>query len=169
MLTRKLAPEDKSREAVDGYLNGGRWTLVSEIVEIESGKRSDRPELAKALSLCRLPGNNEYVGASVYSVASAQRSCGEAMLIQEDTRKQDAGSPGGQAIEEQVIGLLARGIQLRPTNAQTSPPLYSTNSHWAQFQVLVSATRAWSVPAANEVFAWKVIREPAAARLRGKE
>lgn len=45
---------DAQREAVTGYLNGGKWSLVAEIVEIESGKRSDRPELAKALSLCRL-------------------------------------------------------------------------------------------------------------------
>jgi DNA invertase Pin-like site-specific DNA recombinase len=45
---------EAQREAVAGYLDGGKWTLVSEIVEIESGKRSDRPELARALSLCRL-------------------------------------------------------------------------------------------------------------------
>jgi DNA invertase Pin-like site-specific DNA recombinase len=45
---------EAQREAVSGFLNGGRWSLVSEIVEVESGKRSDRPELAKALSLCRL-------------------------------------------------------------------------------------------------------------------
>src|ERR1700679_1485465 len=45
---------EAQREAVSGYLNGGKWTLVSEIVEVESGKRADRPELAKALSLCRL-------------------------------------------------------------------------------------------------------------------
>ena len=45
---------EAQREAVAAYLNGGHWTLVSEIVEVESGKRSDRPELAKALSLCRL-------------------------------------------------------------------------------------------------------------------
>jgi DNA invertase Pin-like site-specific DNA recombinase len=45
---------EAQREAVEGYLNGGRWKLVQELVEVESGKRSDRPELAKALSLCRL-------------------------------------------------------------------------------------------------------------------
>lgn len=45
---------EAQREAVSGYLNGGQWSLMSEVVEIESGKRSDRPELAKALSLCRL-------------------------------------------------------------------------------------------------------------------
>ena len=42
------------REAVNGFLNGGRWTLVAEVIEVESGKRSDRPKLAQALSLCRL-------------------------------------------------------------------------------------------------------------------
>jgi len=45
---------EAQREAVAEYLNGGKWYLVSEIVEVESGKRSDRPELARALSLCRL-------------------------------------------------------------------------------------------------------------------
>lgn len=45
---------EAQREAVTRYLNGGRWTLVQEVVEVESGKRSDRPELARALSLCRL-------------------------------------------------------------------------------------------------------------------
>jgi DNA invertase Pin-like site-specific DNA recombinase len=44
---------EAQREAVAGYLNGGRWKLVEEVVEVESGKRSDRPELARALSLCR--------------------------------------------------------------------------------------------------------------------
>lgn len=45
---------DAQREAVTGFLNGGKWTLVAEIKEIESGKNSDRPELAKALALCRI-------------------------------------------------------------------------------------------------------------------
>ncbi len=45
---------DAQREAVTGFLNGGSWKLIQEVVEIESGKRGDRPELAKALSLCRL-------------------------------------------------------------------------------------------------------------------
>lgn len=44
---------EAQREAVTNYLNGGRWTLVHEFVEVESGKRADRPELAKALTLCR--------------------------------------------------------------------------------------------------------------------
>ena len=41
---------EAQRAAVDSYLNGGRWTLVAEYVETESGRRSDRRQLAKALA-----------------------------------------------------------------------------------------------------------------------
>src|ERR1700736_6844830 len=41
------------REAVMSYLDGGRWALVDEFTEIESGKRHDRPELMKALAACK--------------------------------------------------------------------------------------------------------------------
>jgi DNA invertase Pin-like site-specific DNA recombinase len=45
---------DAQREAVMAYLNGGRWTLVSEFVEVESGKRDDnRPQLAAAIAACK--------------------------------------------------------------------------------------------------------------------
>ncbi len=47
---------EAQREAVAGYLNGGSWTLIAEVVEVESGKRSDRPKLAEAIRLCRLHG-----------------------------------------------------------------------------------------------------------------
>lgn len=44
---------EAQRAAVAGFLNGGDWTLVREVVEVESGKRNDRPALADALKLCR--------------------------------------------------------------------------------------------------------------------
>src|SRR5690242_16876332 len=42
------------KQAVEKYLNGGRWKLVTEVTEIESGKRNDRPALTSALALCRI-------------------------------------------------------------------------------------------------------------------
>src|SRR3954464_4720255 len=47
---------EAQREAVRCYLNGGNWTLADEVTEVESGKRNDRPELDRALGLCRLYG-----------------------------------------------------------------------------------------------------------------
>ncbi|WP_315783183.1 MULTISPECIES: recombinase family protein [unclassified Bradyrhizobium] len=47
---------EAQREAVSRYLNGGQWSLVAEFTEVESGKRNDRPELAKALQACRVYG-----------------------------------------------------------------------------------------------------------------
>lgn len=45
---------DAQRTAVHTYLNGGAWELVEEFVEVESGKRADRQQLAAALAACRL-------------------------------------------------------------------------------------------------------------------
>jgi DNA invertase Pin-like site-specific DNA recombinase len=47
---------EAQREAVAAHLNGGAWTLLSEYVEVESGKQDARPELAKALAFCKLTG-----------------------------------------------------------------------------------------------------------------
>jgi len=44
---------EAQRKAVADFLNGGRWELLQEFVEVESGKRNDRPQLAEALSICK--------------------------------------------------------------------------------------------------------------------
>jgi DNA invertase Pin-like site-specific DNA recombinase len=47
---------EAQRKAVLDFLNGGRWTLVAEFVETESGAKTDRPKLADALALARAHG-----------------------------------------------------------------------------------------------------------------
>jgi DNA invertase Pin-like site-specific DNA recombinase len=47
---------EAQRAAVLTYLNGGAWTLGGEFTEVESGKHSDRPQLARALETARLTG-----------------------------------------------------------------------------------------------------------------
>src|SRR5262249_4207752 len=44
---------EAQRKSVLDYLDGGRWELVAEFTEVESGKRSDRPELTKAIGVCK--------------------------------------------------------------------------------------------------------------------
>ncbi len=44
---------EAQQAAVRAYLNGGNWKIVAEFVEVESGKRKDRPRLADALAACR--------------------------------------------------------------------------------------------------------------------
>ena len=47
---------EAQRHAVAEFLDGGDWKIVGEFTEVESGKKSDRPELARALAMCRLYG-----------------------------------------------------------------------------------------------------------------
>jgi DNA invertase Pin-like site-specific DNA recombinase len=49
---------EAQRDAVTSFLDGGRWTLIAEYQEIESGKKDDRerPQLAKALHHCKVTG-----------------------------------------------------------------------------------------------------------------
>jgi DNA invertase Pin-like site-specific DNA recombinase len=47
---------DAQKEAVARWLDGGRWRLIGEFTEVESGKRNDRPKLADALRACKLYG-----------------------------------------------------------------------------------------------------------------
>ena len=44
----------EAQRAVANYPNGGEWRIVAEFTEVESGRRSDRPELDKALAAARL-------------------------------------------------------------------------------------------------------------------
>lgn len=45
---------EAQKEAVHSFLAGKGWPPVAEFVEVESGRKSDRPQLAQALAACRL-------------------------------------------------------------------------------------------------------------------
>jgi DNA invertase Pin-like site-specific DNA recombinase len=45
---------EAQRAAVANYLKGGKWHIIAEFKETESGKRSDRPALDKALAAARV-------------------------------------------------------------------------------------------------------------------
>jgi DNA invertase Pin-like site-specific DNA recombinase len=48
---------EAQRAAVESFLNGGRWKLIAEHVEVESGKHDhNRPALNKALDACKVYG-----------------------------------------------------------------------------------------------------------------
>lgn len=47
---------EAQRHAVEAYLNGGRWEVVEEFVEVESGKNNSRPMLTEAIELCHAIG-----------------------------------------------------------------------------------------------------------------
>jgi DNA invertase Pin-like site-specific DNA recombinase len=44
---------EAQHKAIADYLTGGSWELLGEFVEIESGKRNDRPQLEAALAACK--------------------------------------------------------------------------------------------------------------------
>lgn len=44
---------EAQKAAVEAYLNGGKWKLVGDFVEVESGKRKNRPQLQAALAFCK--------------------------------------------------------------------------------------------------------------------
>jgi DNA invertase Pin-like site-specific DNA recombinase len=44
---------EAQKDAVEQRLNGGRWQIVGEFTEVESGKRISRPQLDSAIAACK--------------------------------------------------------------------------------------------------------------------
>lgn len=47
---------EAQRQAIESYLNGGNWKLLKEYIEVESGKKDERPKLSEALVACKRTG-----------------------------------------------------------------------------------------------------------------
>ncbi|QCR00083.1 resolvase [Brevundimonas sp. SGAir0440] len=47
---------EAQKRAVDAYLNGGQWEVVASFEEVESGGKDDRPEMFKAIAMCKATG-----------------------------------------------------------------------------------------------------------------
>lgn len=71
---------DAQRKTVLDYLNGGKWELVAEYTEVESGVRSDRPNLKKAIAQCKSDGATlviaklDRLARSVHFISGLMRS-----------------------------------------------------------------------------------------------
>jgi DNA invertase Pin-like site-specific DNA recombinase len=132
---------EAQRKAVVDYLNGGTWELMAEFTEIESGKKSDRPELAKALAaakrckatlviakLDRLARNVHFVSGlmetKVRFVAVDMPEATPFMLhiyaavAEQEARAISARTKAGLAIAK------ARGVKLGKTGAEILAPKY---------------------------------------------
>jgi DNA invertase Pin-like site-specific DNA recombinase len=48
---------ESQQKAIADYINGSSWELIGEYVEVESGKKNDRPKLNEALKQCSLTGS----------------------------------------------------------------------------------------------------------------
>lgn len=92
---------EAQRAAVEAYLNGGYWTLIQEFVEVESGRNTQRPQLAAALSACRLHGATLVVA----KLDRLSRNAGFLLNLQDSGVKFVAAD--NPQVNEMVVGILA--------------------------------------------------------------
>lgn len=98
---------EAQREAVRAFLAGKGWPPLAEVVEVESGKRRDRPRLAEALALCRVHGATLVIGKldrlarnAAFPAQPAGRGCtlrgrGHARRQRDDHRHHGSGGGAG--------------------------------------------------------------------------
>lgn len=101
---------EAQRSAVAQHLNGGDWQLIKEFVEVETGKLTDRPEeglgksrpeLGKALHLCKITGATLVIAKLDRLSRNAKFLLG---LQQEGVRFVAADMPEAN---EMVVGIMA--------------------------------------------------------------
>ena len=115
---------EAQRAAVAAFLNGGTWTISGEFVEVESGTNAQRPELAKALALCKLTGATlviaklDRLSRNAMFLLSVVEGCGENGVVFCDLPSIPAG-PVGKFIVTQMAAVaeLEAGLISQRTKA----------------------------------------------------
>lgn len=116
---------EAQRRAVEDFLNGGRWKLVEEYVEVETGKKADRPQLQAALNHAKLTG-------ATLVVAKLDRLSRNAHFL---TGLQEGGVPFVCAdmpeANEMVIGIMVQIAQWegKMISERTKAALASVKEH----------------------------------------
>ncbi len=110
---------DAQRQAVAAYV-AGKGTVIAEYQEVESGKRSDRPQLALALTQCRMTGATlvvaklDRLARDVAFLLSVVAGCGDAGVAFCDLPSLPAGPVGKfmltqmAAVAELEAGLISQ-------------------------------------------------------------
>ncbi len=63
------------REAVETFMNRANGVALAEFVEVESGKRADRPKLREALAVCRREQATLRAGETYRVIAVMEFGC----------------------------------------------------------------------------------------------
>jgi hypothetical protein len=75
------------KQKVQAFLDGSRWQLAASFTEVESGRRGDRPELAKALAYCKRHKGTKLIVAD-WGRAVVHTPCARQRLADGGTRLQ---------------------------------------------------------------------------------
>lgn len=115
---------EAQRETVRGFLNGGSWTLLEQVVEVESGKDTERQHLRRALSLCRLHGATLVVAkldrlARNAAFLLSLRDAGVNFVV--------AGMPGANRLTVGVLAVVAQD-ELQQTSERTKEALQAAKA-----------------------------------------
>jgi hypothetical protein len=120
---------EAQRAAVVAYLNGGDWQIVGNFTETESGKRSDRPELDKALAAARLhrcPLVVSKVDRLTRSVAFLSRLLEAGVDVRFADLPQNEGATG-RFLLQQMVAVAELEADLDLVGVDVEPQLRSRN------------------------------------------
>lgn len=158
---------EAQREAVAQYLNGGSWQLAAEFVEVESGRKSSRPQLAAALAMCRLTGATliiaelDRLARNVHFLLGLPKSCADFVAVDMPTANRLTVGIMALVAEEE-----ASAISARTKAALAAAKARGTELGGFQGYVVNGAAGTRALQAQADAFAASV--GPIAQQLRGQ-